>query len=151
MGDAFVTAALLDFGGEVQVNPGDLRAYPEELKGVPPQAVDVTLGAIKTVWIDDGFDAAVLKYAWGLCDGVVLYLHVMSQDESELKVLLTDSDSVDAGSVNEMLVMEGLARVPDIELAEPFGAVLHQFKTIETRAREARKGIWRNAQATGFW
>jgi endonuclease YncB( thermonuclease family) len=139
--DKKVLVEFLDLGLEDEVNLADLRVLPGDLASIPPQGLSVRLGGVRAFKIDQDFERAAMDYLWSLCEGAVLYLHLMYEDELP-GVLLTDSPALDAGSLNLMLLTEGYVRVFWGELDPPFDALMTTFGETEDEARTARKGAW---------
>ena len=119
----------------------DLRVLPPQLVSIPPQAVNVHLGGLRAFHFDDAFNEEVQNVVWEMCENATLYAHLMYDDEVP-GVLLTDSPSIEGGSINSMLLSKGMACTRNMELPEPFAKVLTQFAEVQEVAKQDRVGAW---------
>jgi endonuclease YncB( thermonuclease family) len=132
---------LIDLGIVDSVALTDLRVLPSGLAEVPPQGLKVRLGGVRAFRVAREFEQQAMDYLWGLCEGASLYLHLMYEDDLP-GVLLTDSESIEGGSLNLMLITEGYVRVYGGELDPPFDALMNVFGETEEVAKAEKKGAW---------
>ena len=121
------------------------------LDRIPAVAKEACLALTKTRGLDDedGIDAARMlqKFAWGRELKAVIYC----KDEGKLVVSL--KDITNSSTLNEDMIMEGLARVskPDEIIAlkakmidsTSFEELASDLKAAESSARRSHRGMWR--------
>ena len=96
---------LLDYGFDIDVSKHELYQMPRSLLEFPPQACVVRLAFLSSTESPD----SVRQYIKGLCDGVLVYMHYVHEADLP-EVILTDSPSLQSGSINLMLLSYGYAQ-----------------------------------------
>jgi staphylococcal nuclease domain-containing protein 1 len=140
LSDNDISVEFLELNIHDNVPVTDLRVLPEELLSIPPQAIAVRLGGLKAFTFDEEFNNRAMEYVWGLVEGATLYANLMYDDDLPA-VLLTDRPE-GGGSVNSMLLSEGMARIYAIDLEPPYQSVMEEFCSTEADAKASRKGAW---------
>lgn len=134
---------IIELCRKEKVSISQMRQIPTELASIPPQAIPIKLGGIKAINVNENFEAMAVEYIWSLVEGHTLCAHLMYDDfKEEPSVLLTDSPSVNSGSVNSMMLSKGYSKVRMIEVESPFIKIMEQFAAIENEALENKVGAW---------
>ncbi|OHS93335.1 Tudor domain containing protein [Tritrichomonas foetus] len=110
----------------------EVYQLPESLQQIEPQAKTVKLGCLELV--DSDQNEANIKSIWEMCTDAILYMHLMYDDESS-NVLLTDQPSVDSGSLNAVLISNGIARFADHEVPPNIQNVLNNLKELQPESQ----------------
>ena len=132
----FIELCILDY-----IPKKDLRVLPQQLLSIPPQALNVRLGGLRAFRFDDAFNEDVQNFVWGLCENATLYVHLMYEEDMPC-VLLTDSPSVDSGSINSTLLAKGMVRTYTVDVPAPLDEIMNQLWDVEVTAKKERVGAW---------
>lgn len=132
---------FLELATEEEISFDKLRVLPSSIATIPAQALIVRLGGLKPFKLDDSFNDEAMEFLWNNVNEADLYAHLMYNDDYP-SVLLTDSESINSGSLNSLLLSEGLVHGYYPKLQAPFDEILNEFEEIENEARNARKGAW---------
>jgi staphylococcal nuclease domain-containing protein 1 len=138
--DDEISVLFLELNIHETVRLADLRVLPDDIMTIPPQAIAVSLFGLKAFKFDEAFNERAMEFVWNLVENVTLYVRVICEDEMP-SVLLTDQ-AEGGGSMNAVLLAEGMVRLDTSVNTENMTDVLDEFAEAEGQARDARKGAW---------
>lgn len=131
---------FFDLGIEDDIPIADLRALPQQLVSIPPQALTVGLAGVRPFKMDDEFTDTVCEFINSFQDSN-LYAHLVFEDGMPY-VILTDRPEPSSESLNSQLLQRGYVGTYLFEVDPPFDKVFEQFEQDEKAAREDKKGAW---------
>ena len=121
-GTCTITHAEYDERDEVSKNV--LYELPEILKNIEHQTKEVHLGCV-TCQVNN------IEYVQTITRGAILYMHLMYVEDGKEEVLLTDSESINTGSLQAMLINEKIAQYKEVpEVDKRFDSVVKFLKEI---------------------
>ena len=121
---------LLDVvGDKVTVPLSQLYVVPPVIANLEPQLRTVYLGCCKPT--DETTPA--MEAIWTACRQKQLYLYLMYEDEGS-NVLLTDKPAINAGSLNDYLISQGLVKFVPHRVPPQFNDVLQLFEKSQLQA-----------------
>jgi len=126
----------------------DLRILPQQLASIPPQAFAAKLACCKEFKIDENFKNKAMDYIFDLVGDGALYAHLIRNGKLP-EVLLTDSDDINSGSVNSMVLSEGWVHFQNIDVDDEFIDIVRDFEDIEAEAQKDKKGAWAHGIIAG--
>jgi hypothetical protein len=138
--DEEISVLFLELNIHENVRLADLRVLPDDIVTIPPQAIAVSLFGLRAFKFDEAFNERAMEHVWNLVENVALFVRVISEDEMP-SVLLTDQ-AEGGGSMNEVLLAEGMVRLDTSVNVENMADILDGFAEAEQQARNARKGAW---------
>lgn len=128
-----------------QLRPLDMTLGTDQIPAIAKEAV-LAMTKVRSLEEDDGLDAA--RCFQGVAWGKDLKARLHGESEGQLLVTLFEGDA-ETSSINEKLVIEGLARVPnrkELYDSDRGNSSLNKLKkdlqSAQDKARKTRKGIW---------
>jgi endonuclease YncB( thermonuclease family) len=123
---------LIDFDRDVTVSFSDLYVLPSELYMIPPQGRTVKQAALKYNERTDEQKKVDVNQIWEIVKNAVLYMQLVSNDESDPSVVLLDRASVEgAGCLGSVLLQNGMATYVDGEYPEELHSIFETLKGIK--------------------
>jgi hypothetical protein len=114
---------LIDYGEMRKVPLASLRATPEGAIEIEPLAMQV-----KLAFVDPRVgDEEDLEPIWEVCREATLWAHLITNSKIP-RVLLTDGQSLDAGSLNMHLLQQGLVVFAKHPVAEGYEKIMQMFR-----------------------
>lgn len=128
------------------LRPLDMALGTDQIPAVAKEGV-LAMTKVRSLEDEDGLDAA--RMFQGIAWGKELKARLNGESDGQLLVTLFDAD-VDSTSVNEKLVSEGLARIPNRSEMIAMGRgsnsslskLLKELKKAQEKAKKARKGMF---------
>ncbi|EJK45269.1 hypothetical protein THAOC_36119 [Thalassiosira oceanica] len=128
-----------------QLRPLDMALGTDQIPAVAKEAV-LAMTKVRSLEEEDGLDAA--RCLQGIAWGKDLKARLHGESDGQLLVTLFEGDA-ETSSINEKLVIEGLARVPNRKEMYDAGRgnsslnkLKKELQSAQDKARKMRKGIW---------
>ena len=120
-----VKVKLIDFNNEIEVSLQNLYVLPNELRDYEsPPIQTVRLSCLKNPNNN-------IREVREICTNVILYMYLMSTDKYP-NVLMTDSPSIDSGSLQSVIISKKIATFDESQTYPPiFNNVVKNIKSFQ--------------------